>query len=85
MTSFGTLFAFTMVCLAVWLLRFKDPERARPFKAPVINLVAPLGIVVNSFLIYNLGDEAKKFAVYWLIFGLFVYFLYGKPKSNLNK
>ncbi len=85
MTSFGTLFAFTMVCLAVWILRFKDPERARPFKAPIINIVAPLGIVVNAFLIYNLGDDAKKFAIYWLIFGLFVYFLYGKPKSNLNK
>jgi len=85
MTSFGTLFAFTMVCLAVWMLRYKDPSRHRPFRVPMMGLVAPLGIVVNAFLIFNLGKSAQFFALLWLFFGLFVYFLYSRSKSNLNK
>jgi APA family basic amino acid/polyamine antiporter len=84
MTSFGTLFAFTMVCLAVWILRFRDPNRDRPFKVSGLNIVAPLGIIVNTFLILNLGRTAQLFALAWLLFGLVVYFLYGRPKSHLN-
>jgi APA family basic amino acid/polyamine antiporter len=84
MTSFGTLFAFTMVCLAVWILRFRDPNRDRPFKVSGLNIVAPLGILVNTFLILNLGRTAQVFALAWLVFGLVVYFLYGRPKSHLN-
>jgi len=84
MTSFGTLFAFTMVCLAVWILRFRDPKRDRPFKVSGLNIVAPLGILVNTFLILNLGRTAQLFALAWLVFGLVVYFLYGRPKSHLN-
>jgi APA family basic amino acid/polyamine antiporter len=84
MTSFGTLFAFTMVCLAVWILRFRDPNRDRPFKVSGLNIVAPLGILVNTFLILNLGRTAQLFALAWLVFGLVVYFLYGRPKSHLN-
>ena len=84
MTSFGTLFAFTMVCLAVWILRFRDPNRDRPFKVSGLNIIAPLGIVVNTFLILNLGRTAQIFAMAWLLFGLVVYFLYGRPRSLLN-
>lgn len=84
MTSFGTLFAFTMVCLAVWILRFRDPGRDRPFKVSGLNIVAPLGIIVNTFLIFNLGRTAQIFAIAWLLFGLVVYFLYGRPRSHLN-
>lgn len=84
MTSFGTLFAFTMVCLAVWILRFRDPDRDRPFKVSGLNIVAPLGIIVNTFLIFNLGRTAQIFAIAWLVFGLVVYFVYGRPRSHLN-
>jgi APA family basic amino acid/polyamine antiporter len=84
MTSFGTLFAFTMVCLAVWILRFRDPGRDRPFKVSGLNIVAPLGIIVNTFLIFNLGRTAQIFAIAWLVFGLVVYFVYGRPRSHLN-
>jgi len=84
MTSFGTLFAFTMVCLAVWILRFRDPNRDRPFKVSGLNIIAPLGIVVNTFLILNLGRTAQLFAMAWLLFGLVVYFLYSRPRSLLN-
>ena len=85
MCSFGTLFAFAMVCLAVWLLRRSDPGRERTFRAPALNVIAPLGILTNFYLIINLSQLAQILAFCWLILGLGVYFLYGRPNSNLNK
>ena len=85
MCSFGTLFAFAMVCLAVLLLRYREPNLERDFKAPALKIVAPLGILTNLFLIFNLDGLAQKLAFGWLLIGLVVYFLYGKPNSNLNE
>ncbi len=31
MTSIGTLFAFILVCIGVWVLRVKQPESAKSF------------------------------------------------------
>ena len=50
MTSFGTLFAFTMVCIAVWLLRVKQPHLQRNFKVPALPVIAVCGILINTFL-----------------------------------
>jgi len=44
MTSFGTLFAFTMVCVAVWILRVKQPELERTFRVPFLPVIAICGI-----------------------------------------
>jgi basic amino acid/polyamine antiporter, APA family len=85
MCSFGTLFAFAMVCVAVFILRQRDPNRERPFKAPALFVIAPLGILTNTYLIINLSKDAQIAAVVWLLLGLVVYFLYGRPNSNLNK
>jgi len=84
MTSFGTLFAFAMVCLAVWILRRREPNRERPFKAPALGIIAPLGIITNTILIFNLSSLAQELAVVWLLVGLVVYFLYGRRHSKLN-
>ncbi|HEX9957984.1 MAG TPA: amino acid permease, partial [Fibrella sp.] len=73
MCSFGTLFAFAMVCLAVWLLRRSDPGRERTFRAPALNVIAPLGILTNFYLIINLSQLAQILAFCWLILGLGVY------------
>src|SRR5207237_1143587 len=44
MTSIGTLFAFAMICVAVLLLRKKQPQLERPFRVKYLPLVAALGI-----------------------------------------
>lgn len=85
MCSFGTLFAFTMVCFAVWLLRVKKPELKRGFKTPMLPVVASLGILINIYLIINLEPSAIYMAIGWLALGLLIYFLYGKRNSVLNK
>jgi basic amino acid/polyamine antiporter, APA family len=84
MTSFGTLFAFAMVCLAVLILRQREPNRDRPFKTPMLAIIAPLGIITNIALMSLLDSKAQQFALLWMAIGLVVYFLYSRGKSNLN-
>jgi basic amino acid/polyamine antiporter, APA family len=85
MTSFGTLFAFAMVCLAVLILRQREPNRDRPFRTPLLMLIAPAGILTNFALMALLDSKAQLFAVVWMVLGLGVYFIYSRRKSNLNK
>ena len=84
MTSFGTLFAFTMVCIAVWILRRKQPELHRPFKVPFLPLIAICGILINTYLMINLSIDAQMLSIGWLVIGVFIYFIYGKRKAKLN-
>ncbi|KXH81276.1 APC family permease [Chryseobacterium kwangjuense] len=84
MTSFGTLFAFTMVCVAVWVLRVKEPNLQRNFKVPALPVIACLGIAINVYLIFNLSKEAQMYSFGWLIIGFIVYFLYSKKHSKLQ-
>lgn len=85
MTSFGTLFAFAMVCGAVWLLRVREPNAERSFRVPALPLIAIAGILTNLYLIVNLSEKAQLYALIWLGFGVLVYFAYGKRNSNLEK
>ena len=50
MTSIGTLFAFILVCIGVWVMRNKMPEAPRAFKTPLVPLVPILGIVTCLFM-----------------------------------
>ena len=84
MTSFGTLFAFTMVCIAVWILRVKQPGLERTFKVPALPVIAVCGILINTYLMINLSHDAQLLSLGWLAIGVLVYFLYGKRNSKLN-
>jgi basic amino acid/polyamine antiporter, APA family len=85
MTSFGTLFAFTMVCIAVWVLRNKEPNLPRNFKVPALPVIATLGILINIYLMINLSKEAQLLSLGWLVIGVVIYFLYSRQHSKLNK
>ena len=84
MTSFGTLLAFTMVCIAVWVLRRKQPDLVRPFKVPYLPVIAVCGILINTYLMINLSIDAQMFSLIWMAIGIVIYFLYGKNKAILN-
>lgn len=85
MTSFGTLFAFTMVCIAVWIMRKNQPNIERPFKVPAYKVVVTLGVLINIGLIATLDKLALKLSAIWIVLGLIIYFLYSKKHSKLNK
>jgi APA family basic amino acid/polyamine antiporter len=83
LVSIGTLFAFAIVCTGVLVLRLTQPEIHRPFKAPFIFIVGPLGAASAVFLMLGLpGDTWVRFAV-WLAIGLAIYFFYGRKRSRL--
>jgi APA family basic amino acid/polyamine antiporter len=84
LTSFGTLFAFVLVCAGVWVMRVKNPELKRPFATPLVPLVPILGMLVCSALIASLDADTLKIAFGWMAFGLIVYFGYGKAHSYLR-
>ncbi|MGZ9734141.1 APC family permease [Flavobacterium sp. GNP002] len=85
MTSFGTLFAFTMVCIAVWILRVKQPNLERTFKVPALPVIAVSGILINTYLMFNLSRDAQMLSLGWLALGIVIYFLYGKRNAKLGK
>lgn len=84
MCSMGTLLAFAMISGAVLLLRFQEPNLERPYKAPLIYFVAPMGVLFNVFLMTQVRHETWKAFFIWSAIGITVYFLYSRNKSNLN-
>ncbi|WP_291841105.1 APC family permease, partial [Brevundimonas sp.] len=81
----GTLFAFFMVSLAVLILRVKEPNRHRPFKTPLVWIIAPISAAGCAFLFWNLPHDAKMVLPIWGGIGLVIYFLYGIRKSHMRK
>jgi basic amino acid/polyamine antiporter, APA family len=84
LTSFGTLFAFVLVSLGVWILRRKSPEMKRPFKTPLVPLVPILGAVICLGMIVAIDAKTLQFAFLWMILGLLVYFGYSRKRSKLH-
>jgi len=82
--NIGTLFAFVLVCAGILVLRIKEPDRKRPFKAPGGIATPILGILSCLFLMQGLPLITWiRFAV-WLIVGMCVYFAYGYHNSRLD-
>ena len=84
LTSFGTLFAFVLVCVGVWVMRIKNPDVVRPFKTPLVPLVPIMGMAICSTLIFALDPTTQLVAFGWMLFGLVIYFAYGKSHSYLG-
>ena len=85
MTSIGTLFAFMLVCLGVWIMRVRRPEISRGFTVPMLPVVAILGILSCGLMIAGLGWQNHLRLVGWLVIGMFIYFGYSIKHSKLNK
>lgn len=84
MVSIGTLFAFTLVCIGILVLRKTQPNIERPFKTPLVPLVPILGIVVCVIMMLSLPGESWERLAIWLGLGLIIYFAYSKKHSKLN-
>ncbi|OYU95568.1 MAG: amino acid permease [Bacteroidetes bacterium B1(2017)] len=90
LTSFGTLFAFVLVCLGIIIMRKKEPNMERPFKTPLVPLVPILGMIVCTAMIVSLPIPTLLSAGIWLVFGLLIYFGYSagnarKMREGLTK
>jgi APA family basic amino acid/polyamine antiporter len=85
MVNIGTLLAFVIVCIAIMILRKKDPDRPRPFKTPLVPFVPLMGILFNGYMMYKLGVWNWVRLIVWLVIGLVVYFTYSKNHSKVQK
>jgi basic amino acid/polyamine antiporter, APA family len=81
----GTLFAFLAVSITVVLLRIREPNRHRPFKAPLVWIVAPLSGIGCIVLFMFLPPAAKLVFPVWSGIGLLLYFAYGFRNSHVGK
>jgi APA family basic amino acid/polyamine antiporter len=85
MVNIGTLFAFVVVCAAVLILRIRRPDAPRPFRCPAVFIVAPLGILVNVFMMMFLPVHSWERLVYWMAAGMLIYFGFGYWNSTLGQ
>ena len=84
MTSIGTLFAFILVCIGVWVMRNKMPELPRAFKTPLVPLVPILGIFVCLFMMVFLPMDTWIRLLVWMLIGMDIYLVYGAKHSHLG-
>jgi APA family basic amino acid/polyamine antiporter len=85
LVNIGTLSAFVIVCLGVWVLRRKQPDLERPFRTPWVPLVPILGAVISLGLMAGLPALTWYAFLCWAAFGLILYFSYGRRHSQLNR
>lgn len=85
LVSIGTLFAFVVVCIGVLVLRVREPERERPFRAPAVFVTAPLGALGAIVVMAGLPADTWIRLVVWLVIGLAVYWFYGRHHSEVSE
>ncbi|OUC99949.1 amino acid permease [Streptomyces swartbergensis] len=85
LTNIGILLAFVVVCAAVIVLRYRQPDLPRTFRTPWMPVVPAVGIVFSIWLITFLQWQTwARFAV-WFALGLVVYFAYSYRRSELAR
>jgi APA family basic amino acid/polyamine antiporter len=85
MVSVGTLLAFALICAGVIYLRIKAPEMERPFKTPLWQLTAPLGVVACLYLVFSLPMATFARLFIWMAIGLVVYFGYAHRHARYSE
>jgi APA family basic amino acid/polyamine antiporter len=82
LTSIGTLFAFVLVCVGVWIMRVRQPAVPRPFRVPLVPVVSSLGVLVCGAMIISLDKITQLTALAWMAIGLVIYFTYSRSRSK---
>ena len=84
LTNIGTLSAFAIVCIGVLVLRYKDPDRPRPFRVPFVWGVSLVGAAACLYTMAGLPWHAwERFGI-WLVIGIVLYFAYGYGHSSVR-
>jgi len=84
LSNIGTLFAFALVAGGVLILRFREPDRPRHFRAPG-GLLAPIVTILTCLLLMAglpITNWIRFFV--WLLIGLVLYYFYGRKHSELS-
>jgi APA family basic amino acid/polyamine antiporter len=84
LANIGTLFAFLLVAAGVLILRYREPNRPRAFRAPGGPIAPILTILTCLLLMAGLPIMNWIRFVSWLAIGLVIYFGYSRKRSTLN-
>lgn len=84
LVNIGTLAAFTLVSIAVIVLRKKRPDLPRAFRCPAVPLIPILAIIFCLVLMSFLSWHTWVAFAIWLTIGAAVYFGYARKHSLLN-
>ncbi|CAG9179760.1 amino acid permease [Cupriavidus pinatubonensis] len=82
--NIGTLSAFTLISIAVLVLRRTRPELKRAFRCPGVPVVPLLSVAFCLFLMAHLQALTWIAFLTWLAIGLSVYFLYARRNAVLH-
>jgi APA family basic amino acid/polyamine antiporter len=83
--NIGTLAAFSMVSIAVLILRKTHPHLPRAFRCPGVPVVPVLAVASCLFLMLNLKAVTWIAFAIWLTIGLAIYFGYSIRHSLLGR
>src|SRR6476646_10265210 len=85
MTSVGTLVAFSVVSIAVIILRVRQPELPRGFKVPGYPVTPVLAVLGCLWIIKDLRVVTLLVFLVWSAVVLIWYFTYGIKHSHLGR
>jgi amino acid transporter len=85
MTSVGTLVAFSVVSIAVIILRVRQPELPRSFKVPGYPVTPVLAVLGCLWIIKDLRPVTLLVFLIWTAVVLVWYFAYGLKHSHLGR
>jgi len=84
LSNIGTLFAFVLVSIGVIILRYREPERHRGFRAPGGIAVPILSLFFCLLLMSGLPVITWLRFFAWLVIGLGIYFMYSRKNSEFS-
>ena len=78
----GTLAAFIAVCAAMLVLRRREPDTERKFRAPAASIVGAIGIIGCLYLFISLPNRTQLFFLSAQVIGLVLYAIYGSRAAE---
>lgn len=85
LTNIGTLFAFVLVAVGVFILRRTQPEVPRKFRVPIYQVTCLACVLICLYLMISLPWPTWVRFFIWMGAGLVVYFVYSRHHSKLRE
>lgn len=82
--NIGTLAAFSLVSIAVIILRKKRPDLKRAFRCPGVPVIPALAVIFCVMLMTYLSWHTWVAFIIWMALGLVIYFTYARKHSEMN-